>query len=292
MIIAGIAYLNIPWLLITVLISWFIVWFIETWRKVQQLPPGPFPLPLIGNLHLLRKDIHLSMDRLSLEYGSVFTLWMANIPFVVITDTDVARQVTMSTTFTDRNGLYVGETLYTRGGKDIIMGHYGRALQMQRRLVHGSLKLFGNDMSGIEARIQKSASVLCNTFEKNAGNPNFNPSLDVELACFNVMYEIVCGERVGKTDPNFTTLQKTVFVMMQSGVTLSLMNFYPILRHFPNPELYEILKVVKERDVVLQQILERAERTFQPGAVTNYVEGLLQAKHDIELEEGQSLFRL
>merc|ERR1719505_516789 len=109
------------------------------------------------------------MDRLSLEYGSVFTLWMANIPFVVITDTDVARQVTMSTTFTDRNGLYVGETLYTRGGKDIIMGHYGRALQMQRRLVHGSLKLFGNDMSGIEARIQKSASVLCNTFEKNAG---------------------------------------------------------------------------------------------------------------------------
>ena len=70
-----------------------LVWFIRTWYNRQRYPPGPFPLPFIGNLHLLRKDIHLQMDKLAQHYGSVFTLWMAQIPFIVVTDIDIARKV-------------------------------------------------------------------------------------------------------------------------------------------------------------------------------------------------------
>lgn len=65
-------------------------------RSTQDLPPGPKPLPLIGNLHQLPKTRQwYEFYRWSKEYGPVMYLSMAGQPFVVISS-DAAAQDLLS----------------------------------------------------------------------------------------------------------------------------------------------------------------------------------------------------
>ena len=58
------------------------------WRK---MPPGPQPLPLIGNKLLLHKRWPwIQMEELSKKYGGIYTIWIGRRPTVVISDPQIA----------------------------------------------------------------------------------------------------------------------------------------------------------------------------------------------------------
>lgn len=65
-------------------------------HPTHKLPPGPKPLPLIGNLHQLPKTRQwYEFYQWSKEYGSVMFLNMAGQPFVVLSS-DAAAQDLLS----------------------------------------------------------------------------------------------------------------------------------------------------------------------------------------------------
>lgn len=59
------------------------------WRR-RNLPPGPIPYPLVGNIPSLDAGT-LDKQFLSLKkkYGDVMTVWLPN-PFIVISDSEVS----------------------------------------------------------------------------------------------------------------------------------------------------------------------------------------------------------
>ncbi|XP_060193692.1 geraniol 8-hydroxylase-like [Lycium barbarum] len=62
-------------------------------NRSRKLPPGPFPLPIIGNLHLLGNQPHESFARLANFHGPIMRLKLGQITTVVISSSDIARQV-------------------------------------------------------------------------------------------------------------------------------------------------------------------------------------------------------
>ena len=52
--------------------------------ELKKYPPGPFPLPLIGNLHLIGKKPEESFKKLSKVYGDVFSVSFGSQRVVVI----------------------------------------------------------------------------------------------------------------------------------------------------------------------------------------------------------------
>jgi len=72
-----------------------LLWFggIIVLRKVKQLPPGPYPLPFVGNLqHVLGPAPHRSLAGLAKVYGPIMYLQLGCRPAVVVSSPKAARE--------------------------------------------------------------------------------------------------------------------------------------------------------------------------------------------------------
>ena len=58
----------------------------------QTLPPGPHPIPIIGNILELGKLRHQAIAKLSKTYGPLMTLKLGSITTIVISSPNMARE--------------------------------------------------------------------------------------------------------------------------------------------------------------------------------------------------------
>ncbi|KAH0627716.1 hypothetical protein JD844_003852 [Phrynosoma platyrhinos] len=68
------------------------------WKKMEakrkKFPPGPMPLPLIGNLLQLKaKNVPEHLRKLSEKYGPVFVVYYGSLPVVIIYGYDAVKKV-------------------------------------------------------------------------------------------------------------------------------------------------------------------------------------------------------
>ncbi|RLN39121.1 geraniol 8-hydroxylase-like [Panicum miliaceum] len=80
----------LPWLLASLLAAVYLLGLRAHGR--HGLPPGPRPLPLIGNLHLLGDQPHRSLAGLAKIHGPLMSLRLGAVTTVVASSPDVARE--------------------------------------------------------------------------------------------------------------------------------------------------------------------------------------------------------
>ncbi|PHU25356.1 Geraniol 8-hydroxylase [Capsicum chinense] len=84
-------YVNI---MLGLLFAWFLVRgvFMSLGRS-KRLAPGPFPLPIIGNLHLLGDIPHISLTQLAKHHCAIMNLKLGQINTVVISSSVMAKEI-------------------------------------------------------------------------------------------------------------------------------------------------------------------------------------------------------
>ncbi|XP_037480263.1 4-hydroxyphenylacetaldehyde oxime monooxygenase-like [Triticum dicoccoides] len=100
-----------------------------------RLPPGPWQLPILGNLHQIGPLAHRSLLALSKRHGPVMMLRLGMVRTVVLSSPEAAREA-LKTHNVDCSGRSpsAGPRLLSYGYKDVIFSPYSDYVQEMRKL--------------------------------------------------------------------------------------------------------------------------------------------------------------
>uniref|UniRef100_A0A671NKW4 Uncharacterized protein n=1 Tax=Sinocyclocheilus anshuiensis TaxID=1608454 RepID=A0A671NKW4_9TELE len=165
--------------------------------SIGQLPPGPTPYPLLANmLQIDVKEPYKYYLKLSKKYGSVFTIWLANSPVVIISGYQALKD-TMIGLGEEFSGRYFWEL--ERAGR--VLSTSGHRWKEMRRVTLMTLKNFGMGRRSIEERVREEAEKLVEMFKKCKGSA-FSPADMLSNTVANVICSIVFGQRFEFEDPH------------------------------------------------------------------------------------------
>ncbi|RWR95886.1 cytochrome P450 71A1-like protein [Cinnamomum micranthum f. kanehirae] len=104
-------------------------------RKKLNLPPGPKPWPVIGNLNLIGHLPHRSIHHLSLKYGPLMQLKFGSYPFIIASSAETAKQIlkTQDLNFASRPKMAAGKYT-TYNYSNITWSPYGAYWRQARKM--------------------------------------------------------------------------------------------------------------------------------------------------------------
>ncbi|KAF5911225.1 hypothetical protein HPG69_019593 [Diceros bicornis minor] len=142
---------------------------LSLWKQSSRkgkLPPGPTPLPIIGNiLQLDVRDISKSLSNISKVYGPVFTLYLGLEPTVVLHGYEAVKEalIDLGEEFSGRGSFPVAQRV--NKGQGILFSN-GKRWKEIRRFSLMTLRNFGMGKRSIEDRVQEEARCLVEEFRK------------------------------------------------------------------------------------------------------------------------------
>ncbi|MEE6506783.1 hypothetical protein FKM82_007853 [Ascaphus truei] len=258
--------------------------FVSSWKKKYNLPPGPTPWPIIGNIHQLDKLApYETLTQLGEKYGAVYTIYFGLNLVVVLCGYDTLKDalIGQAEDFSGRAILPVFERIAKRKG---LVFSNGTHWQQQRRFSLATLRNFGMGKRSIEERVTEEARFLVEFFQKKQGKP-FNPASRMTAAVSNVICSIVFGERFDTEDEIFQTLLR----MVNENITFlgkrgfQMYNTYPsILKRLPG-EHNKIFQNASMLQTFLRGLIDNHITTRDPNCPRDFVDTFL---NKIEEEAG------
>ncbi|KFO26673.1 Cytochrome P450 2B4 [Fukomys damarensis] len=134
-----------------------------------RLPPGPRPLPFLGNLlQMDRKGLLKSILQIREKYGDIFTVYLGQRPVVMLCGTETIREalVNHAEAFSGRGTIAVTEDFIQGYGLIMANGERWKAL---RKFSLATMRDFGMGKRSVEERIQDEAQCLVEELRKSQG---------------------------------------------------------------------------------------------------------------------------
>ncbi|XP_038582469.1 cytochrome P450 2K1-like isoform X2 [Micropterus salmoides] len=176
-----------------------------TSQEEGKEPPGPKPLPMIGNLlQLDLKRPYNTLLELSKKYGSVFTVYLGPKKVVVLAGYKTVKEalVNHAEEFGDRDPMQVMHD--TSKGNGVLWSN-GDSWKEMRRFALTNLRDFGMGKKACEDKIIEECDYLLEVFKKFKGEA-FDTTQPMNYAVSNIICSIVYGSRFEYDDPEFTSL--------------------------------------------------------------------------------------
>ena len=255
--------------------------------KVRNYPPGPTPLPIIGNFHNLGWQPHLSLTEMAQKYGKVFQIFLGHQRTVVISDIVIAREALLQklNQFAGRPFVYSG-SIFSNGGKGIGFGDFTPEWKLQRKIAHGAIKLYSAKLAQLEGTISASIDEVSKLFVETKGRPH-DPRNILSLGVINVICNIVFGKKYDLDDPEF---QKVVHFNETFAKCLgpeNVVDAFPILRFLPFEEqnIKKLRMAVQERDAILRRVYAEHLKSFDADNIRDLTDALISSKAEAGKED-------
>ncbi|KAK4394844.1 Trimethyltridecatetraene synthase [Sesamum angolense] len=271
----------------------FVYFLTKTLRREKlNLPPGPRPWPVIGNLNLIGALPHRSIHELAQKYGPLIHLKFGSASVVVGSNVEMAKVFlkTMDVNFASRPVTAAGKyTGYNYA--DITWAPYGPYWRQARRMCLMELFSAKRLESYEYIRVEEMNSLLKKMF-KSCGQPILVKDF-LSTVTLNVISRMVLGKRYLDTDienpvvepQEFKTMLDELFLL--NGV-LNVGDVIPWISFLDLQGYVKRMKIVhKKFDKFLEHVLDEHEerrRSVEGYVSRDMVDVLLELAEDPTLE--------
>ncbi|XP_071999887.1 cytochrome P450 2C5-like isoform X2 [Engystomops pustulosus] len=221
--------------LLSILICIFLAKVLSNQKEHPNYPPGPRPLPIIGNiLDLNVERPYLSFQELAKTYGPVFSVRIGAQKMVVLCGYDVVKEalVNHADEFSDRPNVPAFIDVTKGYGVVFSNGHNWKAM---RRFALSTLRDFGMGKRTLEDKIVEESNSLVQAFISYKGKPFDNTTI-LNAAVANIIVSILLGHRFDYDDCKLHRLMAMVndFARILGTPMVLLYNAFPsVIRWLP-----------------------------------------------------------
>ncbi|CAN1729941.1 Cytochrome P450 736A117 [Linum perenne] len=258
----------------------------------KNLPPSPFKLPILGNLHQLGTHPHRSLQSMSQLHGPIMLLHLGRSPTLVISSPESAKEIlkTHDLTFSNRTDSIIARRLLYNY-KDLSLSPYGEYWRQMRSICVMQL-LSTKKVQSFRLVREEEANLMVERIE-NQRNSSGGP---VDLGeMFAVMTEdVISRVAFGKKYRKLKDMLKEMAVLL--GI-FNVADFVPWLGWINrfNGLNARVEKVFNEFDQFLDEVVDEHVEKRQQGIVDeaeehkDFVDVLLDAQDDNELMDRDSI---
>ncbi|KAH6786303.1 hypothetical protein C2S52_005855 [Perilla frutescens var. hirtella] len=241
-------------------------------KSVQNLPPAPWKLPLIGNMHNLVGAVpHRALHKLSLKFGPVMGLQLGELPAVVISSADAAKQVmkTHDINFASRPPIIVAE-IVSYGCTSITFGPYGDYWRQLRKICTLEL-LSAKRVQSFRSLRERAFLDLSRRIASKEGTP-INLTAELYGSTYALISRATFGEKSKQHDALLSILKRVI--ELGAG--------FDIAELFPSVKLLQAVSGLRRRVRVLHR---EADRILEDVIHQHRVNAVSSAEHEHEHED-------
>ncbi|KAG7963143.1 hypothetical protein I3843_09G104500 [Carya illinoinensis] len=250
-----------------------LIWLIKRCRrsaKVQKLP-GPWKLPLIGNLHNLVGSLpHHALRELARKYGPLMHLQLGEVSAVVATSPRIAREFlkTHDLALGKRQEVISAKTL-TYDGSDIVFSPFGDYWRQMRKACVMEL-LSAKRVQSFSSLREDEVCKLIESIRLSSGSPiNFTEKI------YSLTSTIVCkaafGSKCKDPDP-FISLTREAISALGSFDLADLFPSQKFLRVITGTKT-KVEEMHRKLDRILENIIHEHKENQKSAAISEVERG-------------------
>ncbi|KAM4642701.1 cytochrome P450 2C5-like [Discoglossus pictus] len=244
----------------------------QTWGR-RKLPPGPYPLPILGNfLQINKQGLVPYLVKMGETYGPVCTIYMGSRPTVILTGYQTVKEalIDLGDVFLNRGTLPVFEHLYEKGSMFLSNGESWKQLRHFSLL---TLRDFGMGRKSLEEPIQREAQYLVEYFKSRNGEPT-DPSTTITCASSNIIASVLMEKRYDYSDKKWMKIMHDVHEAFHvfSSTWGQLFEIFPtIMKILPGPhhKIFSLLQGLKD---VTEERVKSNISTLDPSCPRDFID--------------------
>ncbi|KAL3875521.1 hypothetical protein ACJMK2_033466 [Sinanodonta woodiana] len=267
-------YLN----LISIGLLLLAIWTLWMYKRQgrAKLPPGPWHIPILGNVWELAADPDLRkcLRRLHKQYGDIYRLYLGPKLAVVISGYEAIKEVFVKRggEFSDRPDLFFGLI----DGNQGIVSTSGELWKEHRKFTLTTLSNFGFGKTSLESKIQSEVSVLLSEIEKQNEKP-FRIQHIVQTSVSNVINAMVFGGHFKHDDPRFKKIMTMLDENIENVGQKSIVTFIPFLRYLPG-DMFHVKKMLRNVQYIegfIGAIIDKHMENYDENKLEDFTDAFL-----------------
>ncbi|KAF8022510.1 hypothetical protein BT93_F0124 [Corymbia citriodora subsp. variegata] len=233
-------------------------------RKAPKLPPGPPPLPIIGNLHQLANPPHRCLHSLAKSYGPIMFLRFGNKPTVVVSSPEVAELVlrTHDSILSSRPSLDAVRHL-SYGNKGMALADNGAYWRGMRRIC--MLQLLSP--AKVESFAPMRREELGRVFGRVRAAAAAREAVDVSAEVAQLIGDLACRMILGYSTRDKFNLKPVMLQALRLAQAFNLADYVPLLGAL---DLQGMTRRAKALNRALDKVLEDIMREHEEDTTGKY----------------------
>lgn len=181
----------------------FVYWILNKGRRNgRRLPPGPYPWPIIGNLHQLRLPVHRALKELADKYGPIMFLRLGSVPAVVVSSSEMVQHFlkTHDLIFCSRPATAAGK-YFAYNFQGVIFAPYGDYWRQTRKICVTELLTAKRVESFKNVREEELCVMIRSIWEESqSGAMAVNVSKAFSTLTSNIIWRILASKKFSDQD--------------------------------------------------------------------------------------------